>query len=363
MEQHSNIEYLLTRFKEKTISKEELSLLRSYFNSDQAGNDLNAYFDKIWDKKHLTKEHFDVEKNFREIQSQINIGCKDNNSEALKLRRFIISAVSYAAIFILGIGIFYLYNLNKNKSLSSNREKYVTVTIPYGSKSEIELPDGSKVTLNSGSYLKYPTAFGANTRNVEFEGEAYFDVSKNKRVPFIVSTSGIHIKVLGTTFNVKSYPEDKSIETTLVTGSIEIFNEKNGRHPAKHIYLKPNQKISIPKNNSLSNSEIKNINPKPARVTKVAPKVILETNINTTNYTAWKDNKLVFDNEKFSDIMVKMERWYNVTIEIHSPEISDDRFSGKFEKETLQQSLEALSLIAPIRYTIIKNKVEIYKRP
>ncbi len=363
MEQNINIEYLLNRFKEKSINKEELNLLRSYFNSDKPGKDLNAYFDKVWIEKHFTKENFDVEKNFSKIQSQINNGSKNTPSGILKLRRIIIRTVSYAAIFIMGIGVFYLYHLNKNKSLSSNNEKFVTVTIPYGSKSKIDLPDGSKVTLNSGSYLKYPVTFGANTREVEFEGEAYFDISKSKKIPFIVSTSDIHIKVLGTTFNVKSYPEDKNIETTLVTGAVEIFNKKNETQPAKHIYLKPNQKISIPKNSNESNTEIEKTNSGPAKNTKVVPTVILETNINTTDYTAWKDNKLVFDNEKFSDIMVKMERWYDVSIEIHSPEISEDRFSGKFEKETLQQSLDAISLIAPISYKIIKKKVEIYKQP
>jgi transmembrane sensor len=358
-----NIEYLLNRFKEKTINREELELLRSYFNSDQPGNDLNTHFDKVWAEKHLTKENFNIEKNFDKILSQLNVDSKNKPAGALKLRRFIIRTISYAAIFILGIGFFSLYNINKDKSFSFNQEKFVTITIPYGSKSKVDLPDGSKVILNSGSFLKYPVTFGADIRKVEFNGEAYFDIAKNKKVPFIVSTSGIHIKVLGTTFNVKSYPEDKSIETTLVTGSIEIFNEKNKQQPAKHIYLKPNQKISIPKNNTQTKDKIRNI-PTPATKTeKITPKAVLETDVNSADYIAWKDNKLVFDNERFCDIMLKMERWYDVSIEIHSPEISNERFSGKFEKETLQQSLDAISLIAPIRYEIVKKKVEIFKQP
>lgn len=363
MEHNNNIEYLLNRFKEKTITKEELELFRSYFYSNQPGNDLGTYFDKVWSEKYFTEENFDVEKNFDKIQSQLNIRSKNSHSGTLKFRRPIILAISYAAIFIMGFGVFFLYNLNQNKSLSSNSKKFVTVTIPYGSKSKIDLPDGSMVTLNSGSFLKYPTTFGANTREVEFEGEAYFDISKNKKSPFIVSTSGIHIKVLGTTFNVKSYPEDQSIETTLVTGSIEIFNEKSEHQPAKHIYLKPNEKISIPKNSISSHDKIRNIPSPTTKTEKITPKAVLETDVNTADYIAWKDNKLVFDNERFCDIMLKMERWYDVSIEIHSPEISNERFSGKFEKETLQQSLDAISLIAPIRYEIVKKKVEIFKQP
>lgn len=363
MEQNNNIEYLLNRFKEKTISKEELRLLQSYFNLDRPGDDLTTYFDKVWNDRQLTSENFDAEKNFAKIQSQINSDSKNNLTGNIKFRRFVIRTVTIAAIFILGIGVFSLYKLNKLESLAEISKKIVTITVPYGSKSMVDLPDGSKVTLNSGSYLKYSANFGVNTRSVEFEGEAYFDVFKDKKTPFIVSTSGIHIKVLGTTFNVKSYPEDKNIETTLVTGAIEIFNDKNKKHSTNHIYLKPNQKISIPKNNSSHQEQIENINSEPVKILEITPKSILETDINTANYTAWKDNKLVFDNERFSDIMIKMERWYDITIEIHSPEISDYRFSGKFEKETLQQSLEALSLIAPIRYKIIKDKVEIYKRP
>lgn len=361
MDHDNPIEYLFGKLKARTTSKEELNLLRSYFNPEHCSSDLNAYFDKVWNKKQSTAEHFDVEKNFQEIQSRLNGG--EEKTAPGKSNRFIVQVVSYAAIFIMGFGLFYLYDLNKSRPLSPSNEKYVTVTIPYGSKSDIELPDGSRVTLNSGSYLKYPASFGANTRNVEFEGEAYFDIFKDKNVPFIVSTSDIHIKVLGTTFNVKSYPEDKSIETTLVTGAIEIFNEKNKKRPTKHIYLEPNQKISIPKKHASSNTKIDSLPPKPAKAATVEPTAILETNINTAHYTAWKDNKLVFDNERFSELMVKMERWYDVVIKVHSPEISQERFSGKFEKETLQQSLEALALIAPIRYTIDKKRVDIYKHP
>lgn len=361
---HNNIEYLLNRYKEKTITKEELNLLRSYFSSDQPNNDLNTYFDKLWSEKHLTEENFDLEKNFSIIQSQLNIDNKNKRSGTLKLRRLIIHALKYAAIFIFGIGAFYLYSLQKNRSFSAYSKKFVTVTIPYGAKSVLDLPDGSKVTLNSGSYLKYPITFGRDTREVEFEGEAYFDISKNKKVPFIVSTSGIHIKVLGTTFNVKSYPEDNNIETTLVTGSIEIFNDMNKQKSIKPIYLKPNQKISIPKNSNSSEDKIQNIAPSTIKTEKItSTKAILETDVNTADYIAWKDNMLVFDNEKFSDIMVKMERWYDVSIEIHSIGISNERFSGKFEKETLQQSLDAICLIAPIRYEIIKKKVEIFEQP
>lgn len=361
MAQNKNIDYLLDRFRKKTITGEELNLLRAYFYSEYPGDDINAYFDKLWNEKNFIGEHIDLERNFREIQSKLNIDSKDNHVKVSKYRKLGIKALSYAAIFILGIGLFFLVDFKK--SASSTVEEFVTITIPYGSKSEIELPDGSIVTLNSGSYLKYPTAFGLNTRNIEFEGEAFFDISRNEKVPFVVNTSDIHIKVLGTTFNVKSYPEDEIIETTLVTGTIEIFHKRNEKQQSKHIYLKPNEKISIPKHSHTSVTKTGITNSDSKKIIETTPKIILEKGINTAYYTAWKNNKLVFDNEKFSEIMIKMERWYDITIEIHFLEISDERFSGKFEKETLQQSMEALSLIAPIRYTIEKNKVEIFKRP
>ncbi len=361
--ENKNLYCLIEKLKDKTISEDEISLLKSYFNEDP-NEEVNTFFDTIWNDNSPSADRFDSEKNYSKIVTNLSTGANapliNRRSKKLAMR-----VMSYAAFFFAVVSIFLFYNYLQNKPVIKSNE-YVVVEVPYGSKSTITLPDGSKVTLNSGSYIKYPVSFGKENRQVEFEGEAFFDITKNKKAPFYVKTSDVNIKVLGTTFNVKAYPEDKNVVTTLVTGSIEIFKGKTEEQKSEHIYLKPNEKISIPKN-TIENekTELKEQVEKPLPVSDIVANTtpVVETNINTTNYTAWKDNLLVFDNETFQDLMIKLERWYNVKVIIHAPELNESRYSGKFEKETLQQSLNALSMIAPIRYTIEKDKVDIYKTP
>lgn len=229
------------------------------------------------------------------------------------------------------------------------------VSTKTGSKSKLQLPDGSQVWLNSDSKITYGKEFGAADRQVTLTGEAYFDVVKNPEKPFIIHARNIDIRVVGTAFNVKSYPKDKTTETSLIRGIIEV-RIKN--RPKEKIILKPNEKLIVAAEDIPTPT-----NSQPALIqTKKAPQVVID-NISympadsTVIETSWTENKLCFRDESFLEVAEKMERWYGVTIQITDPRLEKIRLTGTFQDETLQKALKALTITTPFTYKIEKGNV------
>lgn len=261
-----------------------------------------------------------------------------------------------AAVLVVVTGLFAfgkLFNKDGKKKLASREMNEVSTR--QGSKSKVQLPDGSIVWLNAGSKLTYNKEYGQQIREVTLTGEGYFDVMKMKEKPFIIHTSNIDIKVLGTVFNVRAYPEDKQTETSLIRGSIEVTIKNR---PDNKIVLRPNDKLVV-ENELLKQVEAKKIvNVSPAySVNKLIPNpadsAVLETQ--------WIDNKLVFRDESFAEVAVRMERWYDVNIEIKDTQLQQMRMSGNFEKETIDQALEALKIFIPFRHEQTGNKIIIHR--
>lgn len=268
----------------------------------------------------------------------------------------------YAAasvIFILGLGIL----LKKNGDPKSSSQKNLQqVYANPGSKSQIILPDGTVVRLNSSSRLSYHKDFNKNIREVDLEGEAYFDVAKDAAHPFIVHTSGIDIKVLGTLFNVKSYEGDPTIETTLLRGSVEVYNKDDPSAPK--IILKPNEKLvfrkdregELPLQKDGNTDSLKGLNPDQdisiSTLSANRPDSLKEE-------TSWLYNRLVINGDDFNSLATKLERWYGVKIEILSQDLAKYHFNGIFENETIEQALAALQLTVKFKYEIKNDIVEI----
>ncbi len=266
-----------------------------------------------------------------------------------------------AAAIIIAAGIFGFIRITGSKDEKEILASHVNeVSTRPGSKSKIQLPDGSTVWLNADSKLDYNKNFNGELREVHLTGEAFFDVVKMNDKPFIIHTSTINIKVLGTAFNVKAYPDDKQTETSLIRGSIEVTIKNR---PNDKIMLSPSEKLIV-ENNLLKEKINGTIN----AVTKepVPPLV----SINKLKYSAvdstvaemqWINNKLIFREETFADLVVKMERWYDVTIEINDPKLKQARLNGIFESETIIQALEALQISIPFRYEQTGNKIIIHQ--
>jgi len=261
-----------------------------------------------------------------------------------------------AALFLLAAGLIafgILFNKENTKSLAATREVNEVTTHP-GSRSKLQLPDGSVVWLNAGSRLTYKKEFGQQLREVMLTGEGYFDVVKMEDRPFLIHTSSITIKVLGTAFNVKAYPDDRQTETSLIRGSIEVTIKNR---PDNKIILSPDEKLVV-QNESFSTSKNK--------LTQTAqPAISISTlrhnpDDSTVAETQWVENKLVFNDESFAEVAVRMERWYDVEIELNDPQLLPKRLTGNFEKETIEQALEALKISIPFKHEHTGSKIIIH---
>ena len=234
------------------------------------------------------------------------------------------------------------------------------IATPKGKNTSFKLPDGSTVWLNAGSKLDYSKINESGNREVHLTGEAFFDVVKNPARPFIIHTSSIDVKVLGTKFNVKAYPEDKTVETSLVQGSVEVFVKNR---PGEKYLLKPNQKlVLLNEEQPVAQTSITTTR-KELKVPIIAiTHLTYPKNDTLATETSWIRNKLSFENENFAAIAKKMERWYDVNISFKNQELEEEELNGDFSKETLQQALEALRFTSNnrFRYKIEGKTVIIY---
>lgn len=237
---------------------------------------------------------------------------------------------------------------------------------PMGSKAVGILPDGSEVWLNAGSRIEYNTqTYNLDQRTVSLTGEAYFKVKTNANKPFVVNAKGINVKALGTEFNVKAYPEENEVITTLVKGIVKIEG-KDKEQKQFVLEMKPNQivKLEAPSQTKqdtdiTSPKEIAHT-PEKQSATIQAPiknAAVVENNVNTTKYTSWKDNQWMLEGEDIGNLVVMLERKFNVTIDVKSPELTKYKFTGTFRNETLEQVLSVLKIATPMKYKIGKGTV------
>jgi transmembrane sensor len=230
-----------------------------------------------------------------------------------------------------------------------------TYAAAYGERKNIQLPDGSNVTLNAGSKIKINEKFGIATRDVYLEGEAFFEVKHDTSLPFIVHTAAMDIKALGTAFNVKAYRDEKITETSLIRGLVEVTLKEDNNIK---MLLYPNQKIEwehLDANIAKTNlSAAKNLNV-PAIADSLKKKLVL-TNNGDIKEIAWKENKLVFEDEEFDSIAILLERWYGAKINFKDSFIRNYRFTGIFEKEDLNTVLNFLKESRDFNYTVDRGE-------
>jgi transmembrane sensor len=221
------------------------------------------------------------------------------------------------------------------------------------SRSRLQLPDGSTVWLNAGSKLIYSPEFGQKTREVELIGEAFFDVAKMPDKPFIINTTNVHIKVLGTSFNVKAYKGDKVTETSLVRGRIEITLRNR---PEKKIELRPFEKLVVENEPLAIKQEVVQGQRQRYTVIELQPRPIDSTIVETS----WIQEELKFREESFEDLARMMEIRYRVSIIIRNPKLKGLRFSGSWKDETIEKALEALQFSVPFSYKTTSQGIIIY---
>lgn len=381
------IEILILKFINNQASEEDINTISDWLEKDENNQ-------KVFDK--FIKTNYTVNYSMKSVNTDAakkqflqkikQEKIKQNESIFSKAR--IRSYYKYAAIFIVFLSAFYLFktndvfttkdnntivkeesitlqlengstqvinpvntqtikdnqgkvigNQNKNKIVyaeNSNLDKlvYNTISVPNGKRFELVLSDGTSVQLNSGTSLKFPVQFiKGKSRQVLLDGEAYFAVTKDPRHPFLVSSSDMNIKVLGTKFNVTSYKNDAKTYTVLVEGKVAASNHLNN----EEVILKPSERVYFE-----------------GKQLKVEP-------VNVRKYIAWVSGELMFIDDSFAVITNKLERKYNVQIINHYEELNGIVITATFKEENIEQVLKTFQTYKPFNYTINNRVITITK--
>lgn len=277
-----------------------------------------------------------------------------NTKRKLMMAAFVILAITVSSLIIFKTSV----TIKDVSGIATASE----ISTKYGSKTTIVLPDGTKVWVNAGSKLTYDNSFGNKIREVSLLGEAFFDVTKNAEKPFIIHTAKMDIKVLGTAFNVRCYPNEKKTETSLIRGRIEVTIKNR---PSEKVYLSPNEKLTLI-NDEIVTPEMKEVKKVKHAIEATEPLVAIghltyQPIDSSIIETSWVENKLVFRGETFEDVALKMERWYGVSIIIADDNLKQAHLTGSFETETVEQALTALQLTTRFKFDIAKNNITITK--
>lgn len=345
---------LLAKKKFNSATLSDIKELKEYLNNDQIDPDGFDILDGFPEFMIKTND-LDV----RELESKWNSFLKKaergkkpvTSSEKIKLRNF--RWLQFAALFIAVIS-FGLWFWDHKETKAPNKQNVVGTR--YGSKSRIEMPDGSIIWLNAGSKLTYDDQYSKSNRTVHLVGEAYFDVKHDGSRPFLIYTKDLNLKVLGTAFNVKAYPDDRIREASLIRGSLEVSFP--GR-PTEKIVLKPNEKIELenkdfkqaPRKTGAGADKENEAEARPIISLTTVSYIVSE---NAVKETSWVDDKLIFRNEAFKDLAREMERWYDITILFKDSTLDNKKFTGTFKNETFIEALDVLRQTYPFDY--IYNK-------
>lgn len=310
MRKNSNIE-LLDRYFAGEATKEDAEQLLKLLENPEYGI---SEMEKIWGE--ATPEMNLIVRNriFKNINKKINT----NHSFPLKLW------LRVAAILILFISTslsgYLLYKAGKTEIVAD-----MLIKVEKGQKASVILPDGSKVWINSGSTLSYGRQFNSKERILNLDGEAYFEVAPNTDAPFIVNSNELHVRALGTAFNLKAYSEDRIFSTALLHGKVEV-SDNNGK-----VYLTPNQKTEYD------------------RVSRNFKKTDED---DCGLYTGWRNNQISFDSETFGNIAQTLERNYNVKFIFQSEKIRNYHYSGTIGNTSIDSMLQLFSMTSPLAYHI-----------
>ncbi|NPA35868.1 MAG: FecR family protein [Chlorobi bacterium] len=273
----------------------------------------------------------DVDSAYNKVKYKID---KQYSISVNKTLTWITRIAAILAIPLLLLNIWNFMKSGDKKFLAENNFTLQEITSPIGIRTHVILPDGSDIWLNAGSKMSYKIPFVRETRKINLIGEAFLNVTKNKLSPFIVKTENTQVKVLGTKFNVKSYPEDNNIEISLTEGSVMFyFRNKQGRKV--YTKLKPNQHLVLNKIN----------------------KKVTVRNEKLSKYISWHKNILIFDDTPIQEVAKTLERWYGVKVVITDEEIRNYKFTTVFENEPLSRVLELLELTSPISIKYNNGKV------
>ena len=319
--ENNHIEILIGKKLSNEITENELTELENWINLDRKNQKLFEESNQFWQSNHQLFSSEEILKDKTKVNDQIRFQVHKKQKKVQLLFFYRIAAV-LAIPFFLAIG---WYAGTHNAGFS--KDLLCEVTTPKGQIAECVLVDGTKVWLNTGSTIQYnPTLWGEN-RVIKLTGEAYFKVTENQHKPFIVETQDVQVKVLGTSFNVKAYPDERNTETTLEEGRIQLsvndFPEQTPveLNPGDHaVYQTDNKKLNIEKTD-------------------------------TYLLTAWRNGKYIFKDADLKTIVQQLEKLYDVHIYLKNEKMEQLRFRGMFEyNKNILDALETIERSTSLKY-------------
>ncbi|WP_423127205.1 FecR family protein [Gaoshiqia sp. Z1-71] len=230
-----------------------------------------------------------------------------------------------AAVLLIPLLIYSAFSIFSNPKFPDAPGTQIEIVSPLGGRTHFQLPDGTKVSLNSGTKLTYSSEFKRN-RQVSLTGEAYFNVYHDPSFPFVVKTTDLDVKVLGTKFNVAAFDDQQLVEVILEEGQVDV----SGHEGSFHRMLSPDEKLTLDRQQN----------------------TFAVRTVEAKNLTAWKDGLLIFRSEPLVDVLARLGRWYNVRFEIQDKEIERLHYRATFREEPLEEVLRLISLTAPVAYEI-----------
>ena len=335
-EENKHIDELIANYLTEGLDKNALDELKTWIAASAENQPYFIRQREIWFSA-VSREAasvYDKDKAFENFRNRVE---SQKEIQSTSRRGFSLSALwRYAAVvaIIIAVGCisYWQGEVNVKDTFAD-----ISVEAPLGSKTKLYLPDGTLVWLNAGSRMTYSQGFGVDNRKVELEGEGYFEVKRNEKIPFFVKTKDLQLQVLGTKFNFRDYPEDHEVVVSLLEGKVGL---NNLLREEKEAVLSPDERAVLNKANGLLTVE----------------------SVTASNASQWTDGYLFFDEELLPDIAKELERSYNVKIHIANDSLKTFRFYGNFvrREQNIQEVLEALASTEKMQYKIEERNITIY---
>jgi transmembrane sensor len=335
---------LATKFLSREASAHEIEYLNSLLG-EKKYSDLFKTISDTWEKAGHAESLpvYDLERGEKKLTAKIQRYNPSFRWEQEVKQNYVLHyqplflrvAASFALLMILSTGAFFLINVLKQKSASIVWNEKKTV---MGEKSIVTLLDGTKITLNADSKLKYPMRFGEESREIFLEGEAYFEVTHDANKPFIVHTGNISTTDLGTKFNVNAFPDEEILIVSLEEGKVEV-STNTSMTKKEDVILAPAQQWVYDKENETSTIE----------------------SFDSQKAIGWKDNILVFDNAPFSKVLAPLERYFGVKFEIADHSLANRTIKANFKNESFWTVAEVLKKATGLTYRTIQEQNELKK--
>ncbi|HHV84296.1 MAG TPA: DUF4974 domain-containing protein [Petrimonas sp.] len=328
----SKVRQIIETYIKNTPSNSVQRNFALWLKEERNEEEKNQILTELWDNLDI-EANPSTEKSFQKLQSRIATKTHRANSASVFIRKLF----RVAAILILPLlSAIFTYTYLKKDTVSTEEIKFIECIVPNGEIRDLTLPDASQVRLNAGSILVYPEHFG-KTRAVYLNGEAYFSVAKHNKQRFIVNTADMAIEVLGTVFNVCSYPDSKSSSITLESGKVNVCFEQTGIQPE---ILVPNEQISYDRSS----------------------KQVKKQTVKTENAIAWTKGNIIIQSMSIDEIVKTIERKYNKCVYLNSHRYSDEKITMKLDnEESITDFMNILQNIIPgLQYKIESDKLYIY---